>query len=949
MRTRSQLPSARLSIIALVVAILVLLAPKMASAAAHRTFFVAPGGSDSAACTSNSSAAPFATIQKAIGCSAAGDAVSLAPSGANAYPGIGEVGHDVKIAAQAGAGARTVTIDAGQGELSVSPGATVFVSGVTLLCPGNDCVGKATVTNEGALTLSEDTVSGNQSLAGGVLNTTPPGSSTPASLTILDSTVSGNAARNGGGVQSTAGSEASGAVALRIVNSTIAENLALGDGGGVAVLQGAGSTAEIVNSTISGNHAQSGGGIYAASAVSLSNTLLAANTARFGDADCRSEGAAVSDGTNGHNLLGDGNGCPLTNRTDGDLVGVPRPGLLALADNGGATDTVALQSSSPAIGAGSPESCLAGPVSDLDQRGYRRRTRTRGCDVGALDTAGGGGAPGHGFYVAPTGSDAVTCALNSASAPFATIQRALACTGDGDVVNLAPSGSRPYPGIGVIADNVLVQAQRGANARTVTIDAGAEELLVSPGANVTVSGVTLTCPQNDCRARPTVTNEGTLALSQDALTGNLSGYSAILDTTPPSSATPASLAIAATTVSGNAGRVGGGVESVSGAGASGAVTLAIVNSTIAQNVSLTRGGGIAVTASTPGSATTILNSTITANTAQSGAGGLYSSAPLSLANTILAANTARTGTTQDCEAAGAPVTDGPGGHNLLGDGSGCPQLIDGIDGDRVGGSSNALDARLAPLGFDGGTTETAPPLPGSAAIAGGSAAVCQTVSVGDLDQRGAARNAAARNACEIGSYDGGGKTPVVSAPSISAPPTASATVAAPLLLRIAGAGSPIPAIAVTGTLPAGITLSDNGDGSASLTGIPAAGSAGVYQLTVTATNGAAPAASRSLTLTVAALAVQSVSAQPLGPARHRTITITGTGFQPGATLSASTPGIVLSAVKVKSVSTITARETVAPGTAGGAYDVTVALAGASATCSGCLTVAGAPATGSPAG
>lgn len=495
---------------------------------------------------------------------------------------------------------------------------------------------------------------------------------------------------------------------------------------------------------------------------------------------------------------------------------------------------------------------------------------------------------------------------------------------------------------------MLVRAQSGASARNVTIDAGAQELVVSAGANATVSGVTLTCPQNDCRATPTVSNEGTLTLRGDALTGNLSGSSAILNTTPPGSATPASLTIAATTVSGNAGRLGGGVASVSGTGASGAVTLSIANSTIAQNISQTRGGGIAATASTPGSAATIVNSTISANTAQQGAGGLYSTTPVSLANTILAANTARTGTTQDCEAAGAPVADSSGGHNLIGNGSGCAQLLDGIDGDRVGGASSPLDPRLAPLAFDGGATETEPPLPGSPAISAGSAAVCLAANVGDADQRGAGRSATSRNTCEIGSYDRGGKAAVVSAPSLSAPATASGTIAAPLAVTLAGVGSPTPAIALSGALPAGVTLSAGGDGSATLAGTPAAASAGVYQLTVTATNGVGPAASRSLTLTVAPLAVQSASAQPVRPGRHRTITIAGTGFQPGATLSASTPGITFSAVKVRSASMITARETVAAGTASGSYDLTVTLGGASATCSGCLPVSVGPAAASRA-
>ena len=326
----------------------------MADAAGTTTYFVAPAGSDAVACSANSSAAPFASIQKAIGCSADGDVISLAPSGTSPYPGIGAISHNVTIQAQAGANARTVTIDAGKGVLSVSPGAVVDVSGVSLNCVGNDCLAP-TATNEGTLKLSGDTVSGNFGVSSAILNATPAGSSTPASLSIESSTVSGNAGKVGGGVQSSAGSEASGPLSLTIANSTIAGNFAQSRGGGVSVVNTtAGSSATIVNSTITANSAPSGGGgLYAGSPVVLSNTVLAGNTTRSGlTVDCEDKtGMNVSDGA-GHNLIGSGSGCQqLVGGVDGDQVGVPRPGLLPLANNGGPSDTIALQSGSPALGA----------------------------------------------------------------------------------------------------------------------------------------------------------------------------------------------------------------------------------------------------------------------------------------------------------------------------------------------------------------------------------------------------------------------------------------------------------------------------------------------------------------------------------------------------------------------------------------------------------------------
>lgn len=54
----------------------------------------------------------------------------------------------------------------------------------------------------------------------------------------------------------------------------------------------------------------------------------------------------------------------------------------------------------------------------------------------------------------------------------------------------------------------------------------------------------------------------------------------------------------------------------------------------------------------------------------------------------------------------------------------------------------------------------------------------------------------------------------------------------------------------TGTLPAGVTFTDNGDGTATLAGTPSLGSGGVYPLTITASNGITPDATQSFTLTV---------------------------------------------------------------------------------------------------
>ena len=64
-------------------------------------------------------------------------------------------------------------------------------------------------------------------------------------------------------------------------------------------------------------------------------------------------------------------------------------------------------------------------------------------------------------------------------------------------------------------------------------------------------------------------------------------------------------------------------------------------------------------------------------------------------------------------------------------------------------------------------------------------------------------------------------------------------------------GFPTPALSETGALPTGVTFVDNGDGTATLAGTPAAGTGGTYPLTITATNGVSPDATQTFTLTVA--------------------------------------------------------------------------------------------------
>jgi hypothetical protein len=117
-----------------------------------------------------------------------------------------------------------------------------------------------------------------------------------------------------------------------------------------------------------------------------------------------------------------------------------------------------------------------------------------------------------------------------------------------------------------------------------------------------------------------------------------------------------------------------------------------------------------------------------------------------------------------------------------------------------------------------------------------------------------------------------------SPPTITSPATVLSGEGAPFSSTITAVGSPIPSIALSGPLPDGVAFTDNGDGTASLSGTPAAGSAGVYPVTITAANGIAPDAQQAFTLTVAPVIVfTSAQEVPLLVNHPFTYTVTTTG------------------------------------------------------------------------
>ncbi|WP_165249853.1 putative Ig domain-containing protein [Paludisphaera soli] len=155
--------------------------------------------------------------------------------------------------------------------------------------------------------------------------------------------------------------------------------------------------------------------------------------------------------------------------------------------------------------------------------------------------------------------------------------------------------------------------------------------------------------------------------------------------------------------------------------------------------------------------------------------------------------------------------------------------------------SNA-DPKLGALADNGGPTRTFLPASDSPALeAGDLAAVPVSVTT---DQRGEPRTN--NSMVDIGAV----QATQTSAPEITSGSAASFAVGSDGTFIIETTGSPTAAISYTEMLPTGLTFIDNGDGTATITGTPAAGQAAVYNLTITAANGISPDDSQAVTLTV---------------------------------------------------------------------------------------------------
>jgi len=170
---------------------------------------------------------------------------------------------------------------------------------------------------------------------------------------------------------------------------------------------------------------------------------------------------------------------------------------------------------------------------------------------------------------------------------------------------------------------------------------------------------------------------------------------------------------------------------------SGKQTVAITNSTLVSNTSVTSGGGIFV--SVGSTVLTINNSTLAANKGSSGGGIYVNQGTATLRNTMVV-------NSPGIDNCSGNITDG--GNNLQ---------YGGTVANSCGATIATADPKLSRLGAHGGGTDTMALIVGSAAIDAGNPATCAAT-----DQRGVARPLGL--ACDIGAYEGAlgpGYLPVV--------------------------------------------------------------------------------------------------------------------------------------------------------------------------------------------
>ena len=571
-------------------------------------------------------------------------------------------------------------------------------------------------------------------------------SSLDSNLTIVDSEISGNL-KHGisfqtkvDGVNRT----------LAITNSTISGNGNITNPrfSGIFLRSETAATtiqANLTNSTIADNAngpgVATGSGILVSSSptladvdVQMRNTIIAGNG--MGGRDIF--GANLNLLPSSNNVIGVDGTNSFVDGVDGNQVGVTDAGLAPLGNYGGATQTHALLSSSPAINAGDGN---YGGVTD--QRGFERSGTT---DIGAFE------------YAAPIVVSTLTDEEDGIYGDGDLSLRealSLASTLDGpDTITFTPSLNGTIL-LGDADGNGVIEA--GETATPLVIDSdvaivgnGADQLEIS-GGNLAFNVITISAPQP---VSAEISNVAIVDSAQHGIHLHDSGTTLTLDSVRVAdhasrgvSAHNSDLTVLHSEISNNLSHGISFTTDENGVNR----TLTVSNSTISGNANVDSASQAGIFAraqtDTPTIKVQLTNSTITdnANGTGNGSGGgirlgtspTLATIDVEMYNTIVAGN-------------GQGLRDIVGdmnlldsSHNLVGF-DGFNTFVDGVDGNQVG----VADPGLAPLSDNGGPTQTHALLPSSLAINAG-----DNNHGGTTDQRGEGFSRVIDGTVDIGAYE----------------------------------------------------------------------------------------------------------------------------------------------------------------------------------------------------
>jgi hypothetical protein len=162
------------------------------------------------------------------------------------------------------------------------------------------------------------------------------------------------------------------------------------------------------------------------------------------------------------------------------------------------------------------------------------------------------------------------------------------------------------------------------------------------------------------------------------------------------------------------------------------------------------------------------------------------------------------------------------------------------------------------------------------------------------------------------------------APTITSAASAAFVIGQSGNFTVTTKGYPAAAISETGALPDGVTLTDNGHGTATLGGTPAAGTAGTYHITIGAANGTLPNFSQSFTLTVyQAPVITSAPATSFKVGVKGDFTVTTTPGVPATTTITKSGNLPLGVSFIPSTNGTASLHGVPAAGTGGVYTLTI--------------------------